>query len=72
MYFEENNKTKTYKMKARGVRSILSLMLLSILFKCYQSQNPLEGSGKNSNVLQEDNLTSLESQFRGELAMIFS
>ena len=72
MYFEENNKTKTYKMKARGVRSIISLMLLSILFKCYQSQNPLEGSGKNSNELLEENSTSLESQFGGELVMIFS
>ena len=72
MYFEENNKTKTYKMNARGVRSILSLMLLSILFKCYQSQNPLEESGKNSNELLEENSTSLESQFGGELAMIFS
>ena len=59
-------------MNARGVRSILSLMLLSILFKCYQSQNPLEGSGKNSNELLEENSTSLESQFGGELAMIFS
>ena len=70
--FEENNKAKTYKMKARGARSILSLVLISILFNCYRSQNPLEGSGKNANDLLEENLTSLESQFGGELSMIFS
>ena len=70
--FEENNKAKTSKMKASEVRSMLSLVLISILFKCYRSQNPLEGSGKNANELLEENLTSLESQFGGELTMIFS
>ena len=58
-------------MKARGVRSILSLALLTILVKCYTSQNPLEGSGKDTNELLEENLASLKSTFGGELSMIY-
>ena len=69
--FEENNKAKTFKMKASEARSILSLVLLSILSKCYRSQTSLEGSEKDTNELLEENLSSLESQFGGELSMIF-
>ena len=69
--FEESYQAKPYKMKARGVRSILSLALLTILVKSYRCQKPLEGSGKNANELLEENLASLESTFGGELSMIY-